>query len=123
MAIYEALAIKIDGILLSDNTALNITGVGQDQDVETTPGGFSGQSLAPRKIQIEPTDAIGPNWQPVDIWSRWIDGAEVEVEVIAILSNQKLKTTGFIRDPKINGGVGRTTERSWMIMCKPAKWE
>lgn len=123
LQVYEQYAIKINGVLLSDNISLNITGVGQDQDVETTPKGFAGQSSSPRKLQIEPTDALSGAGEAIDVWGLWNAGATVEVEVIRLLANTRLKTTGFLRDPKSQAGVGRTTEVSWMLMCEPAEWE
>jgi hypothetical protein len=121
--IYETYYLTLDGITSFENTSIELTGQGEDQDVFSTLKGWCGQSLAPRKTMISFEMNVPSSGPEIDVFKRWNAGAIVPFEVTGALNGKRYAGDCVIRNPKLSAGVGKTSVISAELHAAGSQFE
>ncbi len=123
MTIYTADVGYIEGILLAQNTSIKVSLETPDEDVATIPLGWDGESPGPRKVVITFENASPASGDDFDAWEAALNATYVEVMVQQTGTGKTLKTSGYLRSPSRDSGVGKAVNQNFEFHGKPAKWE
>ena len=120
--VYDQVYVFKDGGLLQENVSIEITLEGDDQDVMTIAKGFAGQSPSPKKVMATLNNVCPPKGQEVDAFEASLLSTVVTMKFQFAASGKSLTSKGFIRKPKIGGGVGKTVDQTFEFHGGPGKW-
>jgi hypothetical protein len=113
MPLYPQWYGSIGGILLFENTSLNVEWPDNATDVDTVLGGAAGVSPGPAKCTVTAENVIPVAGTDVDSVSMQLDYSEQQCEFKQVGSTKSVSGTFLIRSNTINSGVGAATTISF----------
>jgi hypothetical protein len=125
MAVYDQMAIRIDGKLLIENTKIDLSLDGTDTDVFTIiQNTLAGQTPGPKKVVGKLDNVVPPTGFEFDAWAAMNASTEHVVQYIQMSSGKSLTSTGtFIRAVSLSSGVGQTQAFNFECHGKTANWQ
>jgi hypothetical protein len=119
VTIYDQVFAFIDGKLLTESTSVAVELQGDDQDVMTIVKGWSGVSPSPKKIMVSFENVVPVTGFEFDPMTSFNSTTIHELLLVLGAAGKQLKSTGLVRAPKVNAGVGQTTTLSFEFHGTP----
>lgn len=125
MAVYDQIAVRINGKLLAENVKVDIQLESSDQDVFTIiQNTLAGQTPGPKKVVGKLDNVVPPTGFEFDAFQKCNDSEEVTVQYIQMSSGKSLTSEGtFVRNPSLSSGVGQTQAFNFELHGKTANWQ
>lgn len=121
--IYDQAYVSLDGLLLGEATTISTSLEGDDQDVVTLVKGFAGQTPSPRKRVTSIENHVLTTGFEYPFEKKQRDSVVVTMGVQLGGSGKKLATKGFLRNVKVEAGVGKSLMVSFEHHGEPAIFE
>ena len=119
--IFAQYAVSANGAVLFNTQTIKLKMDGKDTDVETILGGWSGITPSPKKISIDVEGAIpaGADFD-LDAFQKFQDSEILNLTVTSLGNGKSLSSSGFVRDPELDAGVGKQSTLKFSFMGGPA---
>lgn len=124
MALYDQAYIRVNGRVLVENTTVDVSVEGDDQEVMTIAQGFTGISPSPKVTRITADNVVPITGVEIDVVDFFLNSIECDVSVQLGGSGAVLSTKGyFAKAVKMSAGVGKTLTLNFEFVGKPANFE
>lgn len=117
---FDQVYAEYNGVLFAYNTKVSIEWTDNNQDVETIPLGWAGQSQSPSKMMVTFTNALPSGGFILNVAKTFLEGVSGTLRLRLGGSGLSLISKGFIRQPKMDAGVGQTTTEDFAFVGEPA---
>lgn len=122
MAIYTCDVAYIDGKLLAHATNIKCNLITPDEDVQTIVLGWDGESPGPRKVEAN-FDLVNPTDEDYNFWQGALKASKVEARFQRTTDGKTLTSSGYLRSPTRDSGVGKAGTSTIEFHGGPADWE
>lgn len=123
MALYSQIYLRINGVLLAENTTIETALEADIQDVFTTIRNWAGVTPAPIVRTVTGTNVIPIPGVEFDFEQKMMDYEEVEVQIQEGGSGKKCVSKGYITNVPRSGGVGQTTTINFTFKGTPSVFQ
>lgn len=120
--LYDQVYADWNGTLFAQNTKVSIEWPDNDQDVETIPLGYAGKSPSPKSIMVTFTNAVPSEGFDVNVAKSFIEDERGTLR-LRLGGGKSLISSGFLRQPKMDAGVGQTTTEDFGFKGTPAYFQ
>ena len=111
--IYDQMYVYVDGALLAENTSVDLSWEGDNQDVLTTVQGWAGVSPSPKMINATLSNVLPVTGFEFDFITAIKETWEVSLTFQFGGSGEIIESKGYFKPPlSIAAGVGQTTTLS-----------
>ena len=118
--VFDQVYAEYDGDLFADNTKISIEWTDNDQDVETTVKGWAGISPSPSKMMVTFTNVLPSAGFKMNVAQKFLAKQAGELRLRLGGSGLSLISKGFLRQPKMDAGVGQTSTEDFAFTGEPA---
>lgn len=122
MAIYTPDVAYLDGKLLAHATNIKTNLITPDEDVQTIVLGWDGESPGPRKIEAT-FDLVNPTDEDFNFWEAAMNATKVEARFQRTGDGKSCTSSGYLRSPQRDSGVGKAGTSTVEFHGGPALWE
>ena len=118
--VFDQVFAEYDGVLFADNTKVSIEWTDNDQDVETTVKGWAGISPSPSKMMVTFSNVLPSAGFVINVAQKFLAKQQGTLRLRLGGSGLSLISKGFLRQPKMDAGVGQTSTEDFAFTGEPA---
>lgn len=122
LQVYDNIFVYMNGLLLQENTQVQISWEGDDQDIFTLAKGYAGISPAPVKTVIQLTNMAPPTGSEFDAPAAFISKAKQVCKLQKGSTGQTIEVECFVRAPATSAGVGQVTNENFSLHGEAKSW-
>lgn len=119
LQVYDNIYVYMDGLLLQENTEVQISWEGDDQDIFTLVKGFAGISPSPKKIVVQLTNMAPPTGSEFNAAKAFIESTKHTLKLQKGATGEVIESEGFVRTPQTTAGVGKVTNENYSFHGEP----
>ena len=122
LQVYDNIFVFMNGVLLQENTQVQISWEGEDQDIFTLAKGFAGQSPSPKKLVVQLTNMAPPTGSEFDAPAAFISSAIQVCKLQKGATGQTIEFECFVRSPATSAGVAQVTNENFSLHGAAKSW-